>query len=112
MQDLQKHVIYQKFYKTKAGKLVEMVNNKRSNLADDEDLILFQAVEANLGFNVFRYSKDTMDHVKWFEERDQAIEFAFVQSMSEQMKLDAEKTSKLLEPYEVREKNHPLYKTI
>lgn len=112
MQDLQKHVIYQKFYKTKAGKLVEMINNNRSKLEDDEDLILFQAVEANLGYNVFRYSKETMDHVKWFEERDQAIEFAFVQSMSEQMTLDAEKASKILEPFQIREKQKAPYQCV
>ncbi len=89
MQDFKQFVIYQRFYKTKNGLLAECVNNKVSNLEEGEDLILFQAVEANLGYNVFRYNKeDSMKHIKWFEHRDQAIEFTFTECVAEEMKLE------------------------
>jgi len=88
MAEIQKEVLYQKFYRLKEGKIVDPVNNKQPKIEDDEDLILFQVVDANLGFNVFRYTtRDPVQHIKWFEERDEAIEFAFLQCMGEQMKI-------------------------
>lgn len=84
------HVLYQKFYRIKEGKLVPTINNKAPKIEDDEDLILFQAVDANIGFNVFRYTKERIDHVKWFEDRDEAIEFAHLQCMGEEHKLKEE----------------------
>jgi hypothetical protein len=89
MQDFKQYVLYQRFYKIKNGLLVECCNTKVSNLEEGEDLILFQAVEANLGYNVFRYNKeDAMQHIKWFEHRDQAIEYAFTKCVEEEMKLE------------------------
>jgi len=99
MTEEQKKALYQKFYRVKEGKLVDPVNNKNPKIEDDEDLILFQVFDANLGFNVFRYTKDSCEHVKWFEERDAAIEFAFLQSMGEQMKLQQPKTSEKIEEF-------------
>lgn len=94
MSEIQKQVLYQKFYRIKEGKLVDPVNNKQPKIEDDEDLILFQVVDSNLGFNVFRYTtRDPVQHIKWFEERDEAIEFAFLQCMGEQMKLEQSKGS-------------------
>lgn len=87
------HVLYQKFYRIKEGKLVDPVNNKAPKIEDDEDLILYQAADANIGFNVFRYTKSGIQHIKWFEERDEAIEFAFLQCMGEEHKLAQEQQS-------------------
>lgn len=84
-----KEILFQKFYRIKQGKLVEAVNNKQPKIEDDEDLILFQVVDANIGFNVLRYTKESVGHVKWLEERDEAIEFAFLQCMGEVVKLES-----------------------
>jgi hypothetical protein len=86
-------ICYQKFYRIKEGKLVEIVNNKIPSLESDEDLILFQVVDANIGFNVLRYTKTSINHVKWFEERDKAIEYSFIESLKEQIKLDPDSAS-------------------
>jgi hypothetical protein len=83
------HICYQRFYRTKAGKVIELVNNRPPKQeSEDEDLILFQAVNCNIGYSVFRYTKTSIAHIKWFEERDQAIEYAFTESLKEQVELE------------------------